>query len=95
MRKLLSLFTTTKELFIRVCCALGVFFIVYVFQLNLSLLSNLRLEKPGRMKLYSPFDFAIIKSEEIREEKQQLRQEAITYFDVDAAVAPQVLEALH
>ena len=38
----------------------------------------------GYQTLYAPFDFAIIKSEnEINQEKERLRLEAITYFDVE------------
>ena len=96
MRKLLSLFYNYQGIIYKsLLCTFGVFFIVYVFPIK----SQFAFEfTPGETwayeTLYSPFDFAIIKSEEeVQEEKQQLRQEAITYFDVDATVAPEVLEA--
>ena len=48
----------------------------------------------GYETLYAPFDFAIIKSEnEINKEKERLRLEAITYFDVDASQREKALTA--
>ena len=96
MKQFLSLFYNYQGIIYKSFLFLPLlFFIVYVFPIK----SQFAFEfTPGETwsyeTLYSPFDFAIIKSEEeVQEEKQQLRQEAITYFDVDATVAPEVFEA--
>ena len=48
----------------------------------------------GYETLYAPFDFAIIKSEnEINQEKERLKLEAITYFDVELSQTEKVLLA--
>ena len=45
----------------------------------------------GYSSLYAPFDFGILKSDEAIEfEKKQLREAAITYFDIDPRVEEQV-----
>ena len=44
-------------------------------------------------KLYAPFDFALIKSdEEIAIEKAELRQKALVFFTVDSTVYPRVID---
>ena len=43
--------------------------------------------------LYAPFDFAIIKTaEEIQLEKEELRNEVITFFDVDQTIETKVID---
>ena len=96
MKQLLGLFYNNQaNIYKGFLFLFSTFFIVYVFPIK----SQFAFEfSPGDTwsyeTLYSPFDFALIKNEqELLEEKQRLRQEVITYFDVDSTVSKAVLEA--
>ncbi len=73
------------------CC----FLIVYFFPIkNQFAFDFSKGESWGYETLYAPFDFAIIKSEdEINAEKARLKQEAITYFDVESSRYTEVVAA--
>ncbi|MGB1448313.1 MAG: HD family phosphohydrolase [Flavobacteriaceae bacterium] len=96
MNQLLRLFYNNQaNIYKGLLFVLSTLFLVYLFPVQNQFAYDF--SKGGSWNyetLYSPFDFAIIKSKaEIEEEKNALKAEAIIYFDVDASIEEQVRNA--
>lgn len=96
MKRLLRLFYNNQSsIYKGLLFVFSAFFIVYLIPVKNQFVYDF--SKGGSWNhetLYSPFDYAIIKSKaEIDEEKRELKAQAIVYFDVDNTIKESVLQA--
>ena len=98
MRQLLRLFYNNQSnIYKGILLAFSTLFIVYLIPVKNQFAYDFTKGNTWNYEtLYSPFDFAIVKSEEeIKSEKIRLRKEAIVYFDADNSVKDKVRAAFN
>lgn len=93
MKNLFAIVTNNRSLIYKVFLFIAsTLLLIYLFPKGGQFKYNFQKGKPWQYEnLYAPFNFSIKKSEEtIKKEQQEIRENAIPYFDYDAEVLPDV-----